>query len=415
MTLVRPRALVAAMDGTRADLVVFFASIWWDRPGTDRYLAEALSRHCPVLFVDPPASPLTRLWHPELAASLAAKPTLQVLNPRLATVAPRVLPGMTRPMLHHLVAPMLRRVTRAAIRRLYGTQSGPVAAMVSTRLDDLWSTVPARRRTYCGTDDLVAGADLFGVPRRRLIRAESRTLRGADSVVAVSQVLVDRYTRAGHAATLLPNGCRDAAFSNVDSVPVPADVNLPAPVAGFAGQINDRIDLTLLEAVADTGCSLLLVGKRAAGYQPDRFAALTARPNVWWVGPKPLTDMPAYLRVIDVGLTPYRDNDFNRASFPLKTLEYLAAGRAAVSTPLPATEWLGTDLIDVAAGPAGFAAAVTAALARPRTPALVRRRQAFAREHSWDQRATILAGLLGVSVGEATRTDQTVPADGGPR
>ena len=27
-----------------------------------------------------------------------------------------------------------------------------------------------------------------------------------------------------------------------------------------------------------------------------------------------------YLRVIDVGLTPYSQSDFNRASFPLKTL-----------------------------------------------------------------------------------------------
>jgi teichuronic acid biosynthesis glycosyltransferase TuaH len=106
--------------------------------------------------------------------------------------------------------------------------------------------------------------------------------------------------------------------------------------------------------------------------------------------------MPAYLRVIDVGLTPYRDSDFNRASFPLKTLEYLAAGRDVVSTPLPATRWLGTDLIGVAAGPAGFAAAVTAALARPRTPEAAQRRQRFAREHSWDRRAKVLADLLGV-------------------
>jgi teichuronic acid biosynthesis glycosyltransferase TuaH len=399
MTLVRAPRLDAAMDGTRADLVVYFASIWWDRPGTDRYLVEALSRHCPVLFVDPPVSPLTRLWHPELAANQAAKPTLQVLSPRLATVAPTVLPGMTRPLLHNLVAPMLRRVTRSAIRRLYAAcegrgRGGGVAAIVSTRFEDLWSAAPASRRLYYGTDDLVAGADLIGVPRRRLIRAERRTLRGADTLAAVSPMLVDRYQGAGYSATLLPNGCR--GFSNVDDLPMPVDVTLPAPVAGFVGQINDRIDLALLEAVADAGCSLLLVGQRAAGYQPRRFDALTARPNVCWVGPKPLTAMPAYLRAIDVGLTPYGDSDFNRASFPLKTLEYLAAGRAVVSTPLPANDWLGTDLIDVAASPAGFAAAVTAVLARPRTPEIVERRQRFAHEHSWDRRAEVLARLLDV-------------------
>jgi teichuronic acid biosynthesis glycosyltransferase TuaH len=31
--------------------------------------------------------------------------------------------------------------------------------------------------------------------------------------------------------------------------------------------------------------------------------------------------LPGYLRMMDVGLVPYRDSPFNRGSFPLKTLE----------------------------------------------------------------------------------------------
>ena len=40
--------------------------------------------------------------------------------------------------------------------------------------------------------------------------------------------------------------------------------------------------------------------------------------------------MPSYMAALKVGLTPYGDNEFNRASFPLKTLEYLSAGIAVV-------------------------------------------------------------------------------------
>ena len=82
--------------------------------------------------------------------------------------------------------------------------------------------------------------------------------------------------------------------------------------------------------------------------------------------------------MLDVGVVPYRDSPFNRGSFPLKTLEYLAAGRAVVATDLPAVRWLATDLISVATTPPAFADQVDRFLAQPRTPDMLARRQTFA-------------------------------------
>lgn len=381
------------MNGTVRDLVVYFASSRYEGPpGHDRNMARALSAHRPVLFVEPPLSALTRLRSPELAG-LAKQPALQVVDENFARLIPWVVPGMTRPGIHHLVPPMMRRAARRAVRRLYGAE-GPVAAVVSCRLEPVFGALPAARTLYYSTDDLVAGADLIGLPRERLERQEAVALRTADRVAAVSPPLRDRYAALGFATDLLPNGCDPAAYASVDAVP--AALSMPGPVAGFVGHINDRIDLSLLEAVAAAGHSLLIVGPVAPGYQPSRFMALTERPNVQWVGPKPFTELPGYLRVIDVGLTPYADTAFNRGSFPLKTLEYLAAGRDVVATPLPSTVWLGTELVTLAGDPSSFASAVGAALASPRTPALVSRRQEFARSHSWDERARSLATLLGL-------------------
>jgi teichuronic acid biosynthesis glycosyltransferase TuaH len=177
------------------------------------------------------------------------------------------------------------------------------------------------------------------------------------------------------------------AYAGTEHAPLPADADLPGPVAGLVGRINHRTDLRLLEAIADRGRSLLLVGPRDAGYEPRRFDALRRRRNVRWVGPKPSAALPGYLRVIDVGVVPYLDSPFNRGSFPLKTLEYLAAGRAVVATDLPAIRWLATDLIRVAAGPESFADQVDRMLALPRTPALQGHRRAFAARHSWARRA----------------------------
>src|SRR5262249_14467643 len=113
-----------------------------------------------------------------------------------------------------------------------------------------------------------------------------------------------------------------------------------------------------------------------------------------WVGPKHLAELPAYLRVIDVGLTPYADSDLNRSSFPLKTLEYLAAGSAVVSSNIPAVRWLRTDHVTIAHSPEEFAGAVRHQLAIPRTTTLITHRRQFAEQHNWARRATDLAQLL---------------------
>ena len=128
-------------------------------------------------------------------------------------------------------------------------------------------------------------------------------------------------------AAYLPNGCDAPYFAGVDEVAAAGDVTVPGPVAGFVGHLNSRTDLALLEAVAKAGVSLLLIGPKDPAFEPERFARLLDRGNVAYLGPRPFEELPSYFKLIDVGLVPYGDTEFNRWSFPMKTLEYLAAGR----------------------------------------------------------------------------------------
>jgi teichuronic acid biosynthesis glycosyltransferase TuaH len=384
------------LSGTRADLIVYLATTRYDgQAGTDRHMADQLSRQGPVLFVDPPVSAVSRARRPELAGT-ARGPAPRIQHDRLAVITPLLTPGFTRAGIHLLAPPMMRRAVRNAARWLFPAEdpSIPVRGIVSCRIDDVWAALPSRRRVYFATDDLAAGADLLGVPPARLRRHEASTLRGADAVAVVSEPLRARFAEQGYPAALIPNGCDPEAYQSVDEAARPPDVPLQGPLAGFVGYLNDRIDLALLEAVADSGVHLLLVGERAHRHRGGRFEALVTRPTVCWVGPKPYRELPGYLRLIDVGLTPYADTAFNRASFPLKTLEYLAAGRPVVSTPLPANDWLATDLVQVAAGPAQYADRVRTTLSTERTELAVQERRAFAREHSWARRAEALIELL---------------------
>ena len=321
-------------------LTVLVSGVSWDGVrGSEKALTEALGRFTDVLWVDPPVSPATPKRYRRFGA---AGPTwrtgLVAERPGLHRLTPVVLPGLTRPGIRLTTWPLVRRHIRRALAELGRTPF----AVIACSFDDVLRGWPTGTRTVLyGTDDWVAGAELMGQRANRLRRQERRAVTAADVVTAITPELADRWRELGANPALLPNGCDPQAYSGVDTVqPAPLPDGFPMPVAGVVGQLNDRLDADLLAAVADSGLGLLLVGPRDPGWLPERWDSLVGRPNVHHAGAVPFEDLPRWLARMDVGLTPYTDTPFNRASFPLKSLEYLAAdGRWWVPTCRPPGGW----------------------------------------------------------------------------
>jgi glycosyltransferase involved in cell wall biosynthesis len=371
-------------------IVLCAANSWDDTKLADRHMAERLAAHAPVLYVDPPVSHLTRFNKPAVAASTRG-PRLSVVAPRIARHTPLVAPKPTHPLVLRTTSWLVRRQLAAAVRQL----GGRVEAVVSTWLFvDAYGVCGERRRVYWWQDDPVGAAEHWGAGVDRLARAEERLARASDLIVAVTEGAAERWRSRGLPAVYLPNGCDAEFFADVDDVDAAADVVLQGPVAGFIGHINSRTDLALLEAVADAEVSLLLIGPKDPSFEPGRFDRLAERPNVAYLGSRPFEELRSYLKLMDVGLVPYGSTEFNKWSFPLKTLEYLAAGRPVVATSLPAMRSLDTDLIALADTPSAFAALVAREAAVRRDADDVRRRREFAARHSWADRADQLVRLL---------------------
>lgn len=251
-------------------------------------------------------------------------------------------------------------------------------------------------RVYYETDDFVAGAALLGSSNRHASRSRARNVRRSDVVLGITDTLTHDLADGRALAATLSNGTDHRHFASPPDRSAAALVDLDGPVAGLVGQLNDRLDLDVLEAVADLPVSLLLVGPRHEVNieTTARLDALIARPHVQWVDRRPFDDLPAYLAAMDVGLTPYANTAFNRASFPLKTLEYLAAGLPVVSTDLPSAQALDTDLLTLATTPEEFAKMTADVLEQPVDPDLIDRRRAFAERHGWDARADQLLRII---------------------
>jgi teichuronic acid biosynthesis glycosyltransferase TuaH len=378
-----------ALAGRRV-LVYCGGSSWDSPPGTDRHLATHLSDRVPVLYVDPPDSVV---WQARHGRRPTLRPGFERIGEQLYRLTPRSLPAVTRPGLRELAHATTRLVLRQTVTRL----RLDVVAQVVASLDRLFVPNITSRRVLYGTDDFVAGAHLMGLSPRWVERREPRALAEATHALAVSEVIADRWRGLGHQVVVVPNGCDTEAFKGTPETDPTPDVRLPEPRAVVVGQLSVRLDLSLLEDVVRAGRSLLLVGPAVDVETERRLAVLARSPHVQWVGRQPFDALPGFLRTADVGLTPYVDDAFNRASFPLKTLEYLAAGLPVVSTDLPAARALATDHVHVATDHRDFVATTLRWLDQPRSAAATAARQEFAARHSWSTRADELLAAIGLA------------------
>lgn len=380
-------------------LIVYLAGVGWaDVEAADRRLVTALSSSVDVIWVDPVISVLRagtarrRPWSAGLVAPGVTR--VVVLGP----------PGVTRLMIRSLASRLQSRgVRKAVVRHLAGT-SGAVAAVVVASPLGRFPDLPGACRVLHVTDDWPAGASLMGLSASWVQRRESVLARAADLVTAVSPHLADRLSaRRRVAVRVLANGC---------TVPqqVAADRQRPWPVV--VGQINERTDLAVLEAVVEQTGVLRIIGPLTARDSAfvARFHELAALRGVEWMGQQPASVLPALLEEAAVGLTPYVDNAFNRASFPLKTLEYLAAGVPCVSTRTPSVTWLDTDLVDVADDADAFAAATVRWVAHPASGPEREQRRALAARHTWDARAAQLLHWLELAPAGASGERPTAQA-----
>src|SRR5207253_6354808 len=92
-------------------------------------------------------------------------------------------------------------------------------------------------------------------------------------------------------------------------------------------------------------------------------ASLPRHPNLRFLGRRSYAQLPAYLGGWDVCLLPFARNEAPRFISPTKTLEYMAAERPIVSTPITDVAEPYGDIVYLGDTPAAFIKACEAALA----------------------------------------------------
>lgn len=249
---------------------------------------------------------------------------------------------------------------------------------------------------YYNMDDY---AFYWTAKKEAIRRLERQAVHEADLSVFCARARADELTAAVPLAEgriiHVPHGAPASAIADMPQhrpADAPADIaQLPRPLLGFVGTLEDRLDWPLLGRVADAfpRGSIVLVGRDPAPRPRERWYAdyrsVRGRPNVHGVGWRTQDEVGRYNAAFDACLIPYRlDHPFNQASCPTKVMDYMATSRPVVSTALPECR-LYDGLFEIAESADEFIAAIRTIVENGSDDGLAAERWRAARDWTWER------------------------------
>jgi hypothetical protein len=284
-----------------------------------------------------------------------------------------------------------RRFNRSLLLRALGSvvdrlPHPPVAVTTLPLVADLVGRLPVHRWVYYCVDDF---SQWPGYDGTTMLRMERDLVPKVDSVVAVSETLVEHIAGLGKPAHLLTHGVDLDHWRASPAEEPPEFAGLERPLVLFWGVIDRRMDTAFVEHLAKNlaAGTVVLIGPKE---DPD--PELLALPRVTVRPPVAFARLPALAGAAAVLMMPYANMPVTRAIQPLKMKEYLATGKPAVVRDLPATRpW--ADCLDVVTTAAEFAKLVNERVTSG-VPAAQRAARARLESEGWAEKAQLFERWL---------------------
>jgi glycosyltransferase involved in cell wall biosynthesis len=373
-------------------IVLFGVAEWSAGKQRSHHLAHRLSKSYDVLFVNPCYLSAFGYLRDALLGNTKRPAVFDVkavqAGLHVATFPPLLPKGLNFPAIgrfnHWAIRPLLKRV----------------AQRLEIRHPILWLSLPPDRALIRSLSERLVVYDCMdqhaafrsGETARRLAREEERLLHAADIVFASSEGLLDHCSRHNENVYLVRNGVDPEWFRAQATKATPSELPFEPsrPTVGYVGTIGPWVDIDLLKEIAISYpmVTLVLVGPAEVD-----LSVLERIPNITITGQLPYQKVPGIIQHLDVCLLPFKVNLLTRSVNPIKLYEYLALGKAIVSTPLPEVVQFG-KICYLSEPGQSYIAAIGEALNEGQATDLIQQRRRVADENTWAKRAEEIVRVL---------------------
>ena len=176
----------------------------------------------------------------------------------------------------------------------------------------------------------------FSEREKPISECEARLISFVDQVFIHSPALLEKKGKLNANTIFVPNGVDYHAYSMPRSEPEDLK-RIPHPRIGYVGIIKKQLDIELLIALVrrHPQWSFVFVGpiENVQNYA-TLIEQLASFCNVYFLGLKEVSALPAYTQHLDVCMLCYSVNHYTKYIYPLKLHEYLASGRPIVGSPI---------------------------------------------------------------------------------
>ncbi|TAI47148.1 glycosyltransferase [Flagellimonas allohymeniacidonis] len=215
-------------------------------------------------------------------------------------------------------------------------------------------------------------------------RIEPKIIAKADTVVNNSTLYTEYGQQYNPNSFMVGQGCDVSLFNDEkNEIPIPTEFEtIPRPILGYVGYLTSmRLDLELLEYLAKErkNWSIVLVGPEDEDFRNSNLHELD---NVYFLGSKDASQLPAYVKGFDVAMNPQVVNDWTIGNYPRKIDEYLAMGKPTLATRTKAMEMF-EDYVYLGSSKVEYLQLAEKALAE-HSKQLAGKRISFAKSHTWE-------------------------------
>ncbi|KUJ59894.1 amine oxidase [Flavobacteriaceae bacterium CRH] len=232
----------------------------------------------------------------------------------------------------HVLQPNVRNIESIAALIPYYVKNKNISIgwFYSASFSPLLESIHFESVVYDCMDEL----SLFKGAPEHLINQEKYLMAHADIIFTGGKSLYESKKELHPNVHCFPSSVDESHFAKaLNGIAIAEDIaHLQAPIVGYFGVIDERIDLDLIDQTAQKlpNVSFVMIGPLAKIEEAD----LPRRDNIHYLGMKSYDELPHYLKAFDIAMMPFALNDATKYISPTKTLEYMAAGKPIISTKI---------------------------------------------------------------------------------